>query len=439
VLALGFAAPASAQTEAAAADVLTLDDAVTLALQNNRNVGIAALQVQRAEKKIEAGKTRRLPSMDLQLTAGTTLNTVKVSFPEGAFGHYPIIGPIPAANTIVEAPKTVTGNINASISQPLSQLYKIGLSTKLNELGRDVEKEKLRDERAGIAAEVRSLYYQLLQAESAVEAREEQVRVYRELDRVVGQQVALEIALRSDGLDVKSRLRNAEYELLGLQDDLATGRQRMNSYLGRDLDHPFRLVAVPEAKLEEVDLTAAVARAVEHRPDLAQARIAIQQADTDRRLKKAEWIPDVSLSVTYYSFVNIDLLPRNVAIAGLQLKWEPFDWGRRGKEKAEKELQLEQTKTRARDAEDLVKIEVAQRFRKLQEARLLVEAQRLGREAAAEKLRIVTSRHKQDAALLKDLLEAEASMGGAQTDYDRALSTFWTARADLQKALGEEL
>jgi hypothetical protein len=30
-------------------------------------------------------------------------------------------------------------------------------------------------------------------------------------------------------------------------------------------------------------------------------------------------------------------------------------------------------------------------------------------------------------------------MSGAQAEYDRALSTFWTAKADLQKALGEEL
>src|SRR5262249_43242458 len=152
-----------------------------------------------------------------------------------------------------------------------------GLGTKLNELSRDVEKEKLRDERAAIAAEVRSLYYQLVQAESGVKAREEQVRVYRELDRVVSDQVAVEVTLGSEGLDVKSRLKNGEYELLGLQDALASGRERLNSSLGRGLDQPFTLVPVPEARLEEVDLGAAVARALEHRPDLAQARIAIQQ------------------------------------------------------------------------------------------------------------------------------------------------------------------
>jgi outer membrane protein TolC len=122
----------------------------------------------------------------------------------------------------------------------------------------------------------------------------------------------------------------------------------------------------------------------------------------------------------------------------VQLKWEPFDWGRRGKERAEKQIKVEQAKSGARDAEDKVRIEVGQDFRKLQEARLLVAAERLGRDAAREKLRVVKSRYEKDASLLKDLLEAQANLSAANAKHDRALSTFWTAKADFQKAIGEE-
>jgi outer membrane protein len=431
-------AAASAQTTPPAPAELTLDEAVRLALQNNQSVGVAALAVERAERNVEAARTRRLPSLELQATAGSTLNTIRVSYPAGAFGTYPGIGPIPAEDTDVEAPPTLSGNVNATLAQPLTQLHRLGLNVRANELSRDLEREKLRDQRAAIVAEVRHLYYALLQQESVLRAQEEQVRVLHELDRVVGQQVAIEAALRSDGLAVKARLATEEYSLARLRGDLATGKERMNLLLGRDLAADFTLGAVPEISIEEVDLPSALARALERRPDLVQACLAVEQADTDRRIKKAESIPDLSLAVTYYSFVNIDLLPRNVALAGLQLKWEPFDWGRRGKEKAEKTLQLEQALRRAREAEDRARIDVADRFRKLQEARLLVEAQRLGREAAGEKLRVATMRHRQDAPLLKDLLEAQAGVSAAGAEYDRALLTFWTARADFQKAIGEE-
>jgi outer membrane protein TolC len=437
VLALAVAAPGWAEVPPSG-EVLTLDEAVTLALQNNRGVAVAAMQVERAEKKVGAARARRLPSLEVQAMAGTTLNPIRISFPEGSFGTFPATGPIPSQDTVVEAPRSLTGNVNATLAQPLTQLHRIGLNTRLNELSRDSDRQKLREERASVVADVRRLYYGLLQTQSALRAKEEEVRVYQELDRVVGQQVAVEAALRSDGLEVKARLAGGEYERLSLQGDLATGKEQLNQLLGRDLTHDFAVAAVAEATVEEVDLASALARAIERRPDLAQARLSVEQADTDRRMKKAESIPELSLAVTYYSFINVDLLPRNIAQVGLQLKWEPFDWGRRGKERAEKQIQVEQAKTGAKDAEDRARIEVGQRFRKLQEARLLVDAERLGREASEEKLRVVASRHQQDASLLKDVLEAQAAMSAAQAKHDRALLTFWTAKADFQKAIGEE-
>jgi len=429
---------AAGGTRAAASEVLTVDEAVALALQNNRSVGLAALDVRRAEEKVGAARARRLPSLELTAMAGTTLSPVRVSFPAGAFGTYPGTGPIPGADTVVEAPAAVSGNVSATLAQPLTQLHRIGLNTRLSELSRDAERAGLRVERAEVAAEVRRLYYELVQAESALHAAEELMQVYRELDRVVGQQVAAEVVLRSDGLEVKARLAAQAHQLAELHGHLASGKERMNHLLGRELDQDFTLVAVAEASLEEVDLRSALATALEQRPDLARARLAVEQADTDRRAKKAESIPEVSLAVTYTSFVNVDLLPRNVAMAGIQLKWEPFDWGRKGKEHAEKAIQVEQAKSTVCEAESRARLEVTQTFRKLNEARLLVEAQRLGREAAQEKLRVMTVRHRQDAALLRDLLDAQASVSVAQAEYDKSLSTFWTAKADLRKALGEE-
>jgi outer membrane protein TolC len=435
---LAGAAPGQGEALGEAREVLTLDGAVTLALQNNRNLEVAAMQVERAGRQLEAARARRLPSLEVQAVAGAMLTPVRVSFPAGAFGSYPGIGPIPSAERVVEAPRSTSGNVNATLAQPLTQLYKIGLNTRLAELNRDAERESLRGQRLSVVGDVRRLYYELVQAESAVEAAEDRVKTFREMDRVVAAQLAAEVVLRSDALQVKSRLATEESALEGVRGDLATARERMNDLLGRDLDHDFAVVAAPDAPAEEGDLQQAIAAAVERRPDLAQARLAVKQADTDRRLKKAESIPEVSLAITYYSFTNVDLLPRNVAVAGLQVRWEPFDWGRKGKERAEKELQVEQARTRAREAENQARIEVAHRFRKLREARLSLGAQRLAREAADEALRVAARRYGRQAVLLKDVLDAQASAAGARAQYEAALATLWAARADFEQAVGEE-
>jgi outer membrane protein TolC len=422
----------------AEAEVLTLEAALALAIESNRSLGVAALEVKRAEQRVAAARTRRFPTLNMEVTAGTTLNTIRVHFPAGAFGAFPGTGPIPAVDTAVEAERAVTGQVNASLAQPLTQLYRIGLNTKLNELTRDVERQRLRSQRATTIAETRRLYYNLVQAQGALAAAEAQVGVYRELDRVVGEQLAQEAALKADSLEVKARLAAEEHRAAGLRNDEAALREQLNHQLGRDLAHPFEVVPVATPSLEEVDLQSALSRAVAQRPELAQARLAVDQADTDRRIKAAESIPELSLWMQYTSFANVDLLPRNIAVAGVQLKWEPFDWGRRGKEKAEKMLQLEQARTNAKDAESRTRMEVARSFRALQEARLLVDAETLRREAARERLRLATNRHREQAALLKDVLEAQAAVSGADTQYDQGLVTFWNAKADLQKAIGEE-
>jgi outer membrane protein len=436
VIALALAATAA---RAAEPGVLTLEDAVAQALANSRRVGIAEMGVERAENAVAAARTRRLPSLDLQARAGTTLNAIRVTFPEGAFGSFPSTGPIPATDTVVEAPRTVTGSVNATVAQPLTQLRRVNLGVVQSGLARDAERETLRETRQAVAADVRRLYYALVQMETAVAAADEEVALARELLRLVGEQVAQEAALAGDALEARAGLAAAEYARAALETDRATARQRLNHLMGRALDVPLAVTALPEATLDELELGPALSQAAARRPDLARARIAVAQAENDRRLKQAESIPELSVAVTYDTFLNVDLLPRNVAQVGLQLKWEPFDWGRKGKERAEKALSAEQARARAREAESALAIEVTERFRALQESRLLVEARRLAREAATERLRVARERHRQEAVLLKDLLAAQREAAAAAAEHDRALMQFWSARADLKQSIGEEL
>jgi outer membrane protein TolC len=155
-------------------------------------------------------------------------------------------------------------------------------------------------------------------------------------------------------------------------------------------------------------------------------------------MKKAESIPELSLALTYTSFINVDLLPSNVAQLGVQLKWEPFDWGRRRRERAEKVLALQQARSSAREAASQARLDVAQRFRALREARLMLEASGLSREAARERLRVASVRHREDAALQRDLLQAQAAASEADARWAEALMAVCTAQVEFRKSIGED-
>jgi outer membrane protein TolC len=103
-----------------------------------------------------------------------------------------------------------------------------------------------------------------------------------------------------------------------------------------------------------------------------------QQADYERRIAKADYIPDVSLSVRYLGFYNYEVLPRHVAVAGLFVNWEPFDWGRRRNKVAERARAVDQARSAAQQARSQIAIEVGAKYRGWSEAALLVPAARTG-------------------------------------------------------------
>src|SRR4029450_3459353 len=147
------------------------------------------------------------------------------------------------------------------------------------------------------------------------------------------------------------------------QNTVASQKEQLNQLLGRDVRSDFVVEPVSTLSISEIDLNAARARALESRPDVREARLKVEQADLDRRAKKAERIPDLSVAVSYSSYFNIDVMPTNLAAAGLQLKWEPFDWGRKGRELASKTHTVDQARLALRDAEDKAVVDVNGVFR----------------------------------------------------------------------------
>jgi len=142
--------------------------------------------------------------------------------------------------------------------------------------------------------------------------------------------------------------------------------------------------------------------------------------------------------VRYQGLNNVRVLPENVATAGFYLAWEPFDWGRRRNNVAEKAKTVEQARNGARETESQIAVEVGAKYRKLQEAALLLKAARTGHEAATEQFRVTNHKYKEQAALIKDLLQAQARSTETEFQYEQALSSYWGSLAELRRAMGDE-
>ncbi|MGA7768635.1 MAG: TolC family protein [Candidatus Sulfotelmatobacter sp.] len=87
----------------AIAPALTLEEAIRIALDNNRAIKNAALAASIAADQIAEARTYRFPSIKLYALGSELLAPFDFNFQRGIFGTFPGIGPVPAQNTQIES------------------------------------------------------------------------------------------------------------------------------------------------------------------------------------------------------------------------------------------------------------------------------------------------------------------------------------------------
>jgi outer membrane protein TolC len=432
----------NAQDNEKTSRILTLDQAIAIALKNNREAKIARLEIEKADDKLQAYRTRRLPSFKISSLVSQPLNSFDTTFQRGVFGVYPGNVPVPLQDSVIKSSTNTTLLLSGQVTQPITQLRRIGLQIKQQKLDVEISETKLHATEQSLVNDVKRAYYGILQTEGAVQAAEESVKLYHELDRVTGEYVVQQVALKTDLMDVQTKVAKAEYEVLTLNNSLSAQKEQLNHLLGRNITTEFSVtegLEIAQAAMRETNLVEARKRALEQRPELREARLRLQQANLDRRAKKSELIPDVSLTVNTVTTANYsNFVPRNVNGVGIQVEWEVFDWGRKKHELAEKKRVIEQADNTVLETESLVMLDVNSRFRTMQESCQLIRIAQLAQTTARANVQIAAYKYRLEAVLLKDVLTAQTSLANANYEYQKALLTFWTAKADFEKALGED-
>ena len=418
--------------------VLTVEDAVALAMKGNRRIRSSDLDVRRAAEGTATAKTQRLPQFSLYLLGGETLQPIDFTIPRGVLGFYPSTGPIPARSSTITTPQTFTSVILGQTTQPISQLWKIHLGLMESRIGEQLAQESLRKQKQGTAHSVRDLYYQIAQTQSQIESAEANVKYLVDLAAETDRNVAEQAALKADILAVRAKLSQQRYQLLTLRNSIESQKESLNQLLGRDLNMPFSVEAQPVPSAAEIDIAAAREEARNQRPEIRQARLQTKKAELEVRRQRAEYIPDFSAHFTYFSIPNVSFLPQNIMQAGFLLQWQPFDWGQKRHKVESLKDSFKQTSLTEQDAEQQVMLDVNTKFRKLAEARALLDTSALSQEAEREKRRVFANRYSQKAVLLSDVLQQEAAVAQADTDYQKALAAFWDAKASFDYALGRD-
>jgi outer membrane protein len=421
------------------AQPITLSEAVRAAQTRERSIQVAELERSKALRAVGVARTHRYPIFSLTTLASQPLNQLGITLERGSLGVYPFDGPIPGQTTTLESPLRFGFVGYASVSQPITQQFRIGLGIELAEVGVTAAAEQVRAKRQGIVNEVRRLYYGIALSESGKATLQETVDFLKQLDRETSRQVIQRTALQADLLGVRAQLVQAEYELLKMADPIQSQKEQLNRLMGRPIDTPLDIDVSSIVATETMLLADAYAEAQTSRPEIRLAKLQQRKTELERRLASAERIPDVSLSLLGLRTVNYtSVLPSTVSSVGVQVDWDVFDWGKKRTEIQAKRDTETQAGLELRDTEARVMSDVAHQYRRIVEARKAVELAQAFQSYNAEALRVARNRYVQREAVLSEVARTQTGLAEANHRYTQALMDLATAQADFEKALGRD-
>ncbi|MDK1030656.1 MAG: TolC family protein [Planctomycetia bacterium] len=182
--------------------------------------------------------------------------------------------------------------------------------TKRGDVARAVAKmvfERLRETELRVIAAVKQTYYELYFASRAVEVTKANRTLLESFLKVAEAKYRVGKASQQDVLRAQTELSNLINELITLGQRLDSAKARMNSLLSRPT---LAAVAVPgefppRGFHDRARLLFAIARS--RNPRLARLVAAIEKAEARERLAQLKYVPDVTVSATYFSISSSGL------------------------------------------------------------------------------------------------------------------------------------
>jgi outer membrane protein TolC len=210
-----------------------------------------------------------------------------------------------------------------------------------------------------------------------------------------------------------------------------------NDLTGLPLDTDVELVA-PEPETTDVTAGDLEAEALAHNPEVAAAEQTLKKAKAGLSAAHAEYIPEIGAFAQYIHQDGVPLLTENNGGVGLRMNWTMLEFGKRSGKVHESRAQVAEAEENLRHAESRVRVEIEKSVRKVRRAETGLEAARESVEARAEMRRITANQVEAKTANASALKEAEGQLAEAEAVLFQAEAERATARAELERTLGQE-
>jgi outer membrane protein TolC len=301
---------------------------------------------------------------------------------------------------------------------------------------------------ADLTLRVSQAFYRELGALRLIQAANEALTAARSHRRVASARVQAGVSPKLDALRADVDASEREVQLARAQEARAVARTDLETAIGATLDPADTLKAPPLPESTFPDSAAALQQALAARPEIAALDHEIAQAREQAQAAHAEHLPQVSLSGTaeyrapnkneaWANFNDPGLKTYNL-FAGVELTMPIFDGGVSGARVEQYQAQRGALEARRRAAALDVQLDVAQALSDLRVATVQWQTIESRLASAIEAMRLSEETYKGGTGTATDVLDAVTDLADARVAEAQALLGYWSARAELDHAMGKE-
>ncbi len=416
---------------------LSVAEAVDVALRQNSSILRGKADLEAAYGVVV--QTRAIVLPKLRATSGYTFDDAveKLNFSSPTN--------IPGFPGVVISPSENKWAANISVVQSIYQGGRINSALRTAKLTKQQALLQYEAVVADTLLDVRVAYYDILLAAQQIIVQEASVNLLRKELEDATRRFEAGTVPRFNVLRAEVEVANARPKLIRAKNAHRIAKNNLANLLGYHVptnvweEIPLQLTAKLEAEPYEIDLPAAVAQALERRPELGVLRKAERLRKEEILMAKGGYKPSLELFAGYgarnTSFRDDFLQDVAGFNAGIQLNWDIFDGNLTKGKIQQAEALHERAVVDLDDTTRRVELEVRTAYSNFIEAQEVLESQKKVQEQAEEALRLASSRAEAGTGTQLDVLNAQTSLTEARTTQSVALHDYAVARARLERAI----
>lgn len=416
--------------------ILSLQEALDLSLQNNKQLRLSQLSVAEAQNQLREAQNRRLPDLSVSgayLRMSHASVDLKVKVPQSQNAPE---GTSPA--TAPDISQATYGMANLSV--PLFAGFRINYGIEsarflLQAAGLDAEKD-----REDVIQNTVAAYTNLYKAQQATQLVTENLNSARQRVKDLSNLEANGLLARNDLLKAELQQSNTELALLDAQNNLRMAQLNMSLMLGlpRDTalqtDSNFLQASLPLAGKNALYWED---QAFHNRQELAALGFRQKAAHAGLKAAKGNYFPSLALTGGYtYVYVPNFLTVSNAMNAGIGLSYSPSTLWKAGTQVRTARNRIAELEVRQQQLQDAVRLQVNQAYEQYQLSVNRIAVHQKAVAQATENYRMVHNKFENGLATTQELLDADIALLQAQLNNAAARADAVYAYYNLLHAAG---